>query len=161
MHLVGQVIRTSDIEKNRGRHQAWMDYVDYFDREGRIEANFSQSIKPYITMLAKRFTTIEIEHVAKFRRFYAIRIYELLMQYRKTGWRNIKIEDFRDILQIQKGQYPRFAELRRRVIEPAVKEINDKSEYLVEWEKVMDGRTVKGLAFKFSEKQQMELSLNS
>lgn len=157
--LVGQVIRTSDVAKKKGRHQAWMDYVDYFDREGRIEANFSESIKPYVTLLVERFTTIGIAHVAKFRSFYAIRVYELLMQYRKTGYRQLSIEEFREVLQIGKGQYPRFTELRRRIIEPALLEINEKSDYNVEWDKVNEGRKTVGLTFSFVEKKQMALAL--
>ena len=157
--LVGQVIRTSDVDRKKGRHQAWMDYVDYFDREGRIEANFSESVKPYITLLAKRFTTIGIAHVAKFRSFYAIRVYELLMQYQSIGHRRLSIEEFRDILQIGKGQYGRFTELRRRVIEPAIAEINEKGDYAVGWEKITEGKKTVGLAFEFTEKQQMALAL--
>ena len=74
--------------------------MDYFDREGRIEANFSESVKPYISLLAKRFTTIGIEDVAKFKSFYAIRFYELMMQYRQFERRRFDLEELRDILQI-------------------------------------------------------------
>lgn len=157
--LVGQVIRTSDIEKKKGRHQAWMDYVEYYDREGRIEANFSESIKPYITMLAARFTTMPIDEVARFKSFYAIRIFELLVQYEKFAKRQFEIDELREILQIGAKQYEKFADFRKRVIEPAIEEINEKSIYLVEWDKVTQGRKVTGVTFDFREKQQLALGL--
>lgn len=158
--LVGQVIRTSDVDRKKGRHQNWMDYVDYFDREGRIEANFSESIKPYISLLAKRFTTIGIEDVAKFKSFYAIRFYELMMQYRQFERRRFDLEELRDILQISSTQYEKFADFRKRVLEPALKEISEKSAYNVSWEKIADGRRVVGVEVVFEAKQQLALALS-
>jgi plasmid replication initiation protein len=157
--LVGQVIRTSDLSHQSGRHQNWMDYVDYFDGEGRIEASFSPSIKPYISLLAKRFTTIGIEHVAKFRSFYAIRMFELLMQFQSTGERRIALDDLRDILRIGQEQYPKFNDLRKRVIDPSIQEINEKSDYTVEWTKTKAGRRVIGIHFNFCRDNQLSLPL--
>ncbi len=158
--LVGQVIRTSDLSLKSGRHQNWMDYVDYFDDEGRIEASFSQSIKPYIGMLAKQFTTIGIEHVAKFRSFYSIRLYELLMQYKTIGHRRLPLDELKDILQIGSSQYAVFNDLRKRVIDVAVREINERSDYIVTWSKLKTGRRVTGILFTITLDNQMELGLD-
>ncbi len=157
--LVGKVIRTADIDKRMGRHQAWMDYVQYYDCEGRIEANFSASLKPYITQIAHSYTSIGIDHMAKFRSFYTIRLYEMALQYLKIGYRDLEVGEFREILQIGKKQYSRFTELRRRVIEPAINEINERSEYAVGWEKIGKGNRVTGIRLTVSNKQQLSLGL--
>lgn len=42
-----------------------------------------------------------------------------------------------------------FGNLRKRVIEPAVKELLEKDGLLLEWEAIKAGRKVTGLDFKF------------
>ena len=154
-----QVIRTSDVGRRMGRHQNWMDYVNYYDDEGRIEASFSPSIKPYISLLARRFTTMGITHVAKFGSFYAIRLYELLLQFRETGWRRLELTELREILQIGPKQYPKFSEFRHRIIEPSVLEINAKSDYRVTWAKEIEGRNVVAVRFEFERQAQLSLAI--
>lgn len=156
--LVGKVIRTSDKSRRMGKHQSLMDYVEYFDREGRVEANFSASLKPYVSMIAHSYTSIGITH-AKFGRFYTIRIFELIMQYLKIGERKISLDDLRDILDLTESQYKKFAEFRRRVLDPSIAEINEKTEYEVSWEKKTTGRVVTGIVFSVDYKEQMALNL--
>ena len=59
---------------------------------------------------------------------YAIRFYELMMQYRSTGKREISLEDIRWMFQLQ-NKYPVWADLKRWVIDQATKEINQYSPY--------------------------------
>jgi len=53
---------------------------------------------PYLTQLTQQFTAIVVKNVSALKRTYSIRIYELLMQFQKTGNRLIKIDDFRAML---------------------------------------------------------------
>ncbi|WP_186297789.1 replication initiation protein [Sedimenticola selenatireducens] len=78
---------------------------------------------------------------------------------RKFGKRQFEIGELREILQIGAKQYEKFADFRKRVIEPATEEINERSIYKVEWEKVTQGRKVTGVAFDFQEKQQLALGI--
>ena len=50
-----------------------------------------------------------------------------------------------------------FGELRRRIIEPAVKELIAKNNLLIEWTPTKAGRRVTGLEFKFKPNPQPEL----
>ena len=52
-----------------------------------------------------------------------------------------------------------FGQLKRRVIEPAVKELREKDGVRLEWEPVKAGRKVVGLDFKFSPDPQIKLDL--
>ena len=89
----------------------------------------------------------------KFKRFYTIRLFELLMQFEKTKERYIKLESLRDAFQVEKNKYPFFADFRKWVLVPSIKEINEKTEWLVYWEQKKTGKKVTSISFYFSRKE--------
>ena len=155
--LLETIIQTYDHEARVGEMCVLADYLRYFDDEARIECSFTKWVEPYIHYLSKNFTRIQLTEAVKFRSFYTIRIYELLMQFQATGERQITLNKLREILQLEKKQYSRFADLKRWVVDKAVREINEKSEYEVSWNKVRTGRQVTGLMFVFEERKQRRL----
>jgi plasmid replication initiation protein len=52
-----------------------------------------------------------------------------------------------------------FKDLRRRIIEPAVHELRQKDNLILEWEAQKAGRKVIGLAFKFAPDPQGKLEI--
>lgn len=130
----------------------------YKKGDGAVEISWSPEILPYLTLLGKRFTSYELREVVGLTSAYAIRLYELLIQFQSTGERYIGIEDFRECLAIGE-KYPRFSSLKERVIQPSVRSINLHSDLYVEWEGIKKGRAVASLHFWFERKQQRELEL--
>lgn len=60
---------------------------------------------------------------------------------------------------VSEEQYAKFSDFKRRVIVPAVKEINQKSDIdVVSWEALRKGRKVTGIRFSCKRKDQMELN---
>jgi plasmid replication initiation protein len=133
--------------KTRDRFR-WVDCVKYWDGEAKVTLSFSNSIRPYLTLLHQQFTTYELKQVSQLRTAYSIRFYELLVQFIKTGERYITLEKLREILEI-KNQYPRFYDLKKYIIEPSVTNINISTNLTVEWDAIKNGRTIVGLLFVF------------
>lgn len=154
--LLGKKIILLDRKNKSGLGRIWLDRFDYFDKEARIQASFSHWIYPYISQLAKQFTSIEFRQVARFKSYYAIRLFELLMQFEKTGKRLITIEKLKTILGIEK-EYPRYTNLKARVIEPSIREINEKSGYTAEYSQIKTGRIITSLRFTFRKNRQNDL----
>ena len=75
------------------------------------------------------------------------------MQFNKTGERYIKISSLRKIFQIEKKKYSRFADLKRWVLEPSIKEIESKTPWLINWSPVKSGRKTTSLSFSFCQKE--------
>lgn len=149
-------IRTYDEKAQvRGRFR-WISGVEYHDGEGKVTLGFSPQIAPYLTMLHARFTSYELKQVSRLGSAYAIRLYELLKQFNSTGERTLSIERLRQRLELV-DVYPRFYDLKRWVIEPAMKEINANTDLQVEWDAERKGRKVVGLYFVFSDQQQLPL----
>lgn len=129
----------------------------YFDGEGKIELVFSDLIMPYLTQLKGQFTSIAVKNVSALKRTYSIRIYELLMQFKKTGDRLIGVDDFRSMLGLE-DKYKKFSELNKFVIKPAIKELNEKSNLVVSVDSVKKGRAVVVLHFHFKEDKQIKIN---
>lgn len=156
------LITAVDRKTGRRRETNWMDFIEYLPAEGRIEASFSESLRPLIGELSKQFTRVAMEHVGKFRSVYTIRIFELLMQFKlskRNPYRVVEVAELREMMGIEKGQYPLFSDFRKRVIVPAVREINQRSNYSVEWSPLKKGRIINAIKFDFDEKLQQEFML--
>jgi len=107
---------------------------------------------PYLCELKGQFTRYKLEHIGKMTSLYAIRLYELLMQWKTTGIREIEIAWLKNKFQIE-DKYKSIKDLKKYVINPAVKDINNHSNYSVEWTQRKTGRRVTHLIFTFAEKQ--------
>jgi plasmid replication initiation protein len=86
---------------------------------------------------------------------YAIRLYELLMQWKTTGKREIEIDWLKKQFEIE-DKYAAIKDLKKRIIDPAVKDINEHSNFNVVWEQRKTGRRVTHLTFTFAEKQPLK-----
>ena len=82
---------------------------------------------------------------------YAIRLYELLVQWQTTGKREVEIDWLKKQFQLDEG-YDRMDNFKARVLDPAIKDINEHSNLQVSWTQRKSGRRVTHLTFYFSEK---------
>lgn len=130
----------------------WVQEVVYQEAQGTIALRFSQPMVPYLSQLTEQFTRYALTDVAKMTSSHAIRLYELLCQWRDAGERVVSVEWFRESLQLE-NRYSRIPDLKRWVIEPAVKQINELSPMWVKWDQRKTGRRVSHLVFTFGEKR--------
>lgn len=120
---------------------------------------FNERIVPFLSELRKNFTQFNIEDVAGFSSSYSMRIYQAMMQFKSTGYRKIKLTDLRYMLALG-SKYEATKDLKVRVIDTAVKEINDKSPYTVKYEMLKTGRKFTHLELKFKLKNTSKKALN-
>lgn len=124
----------------------------YFKQEGRFYIEFHEDLMPYIANLKARYTKYELVNIGAFTSTHTIRLYELCSQYKSVGVREIKLEDIKDWLQIS-NKYPLFKDLKKRVLSPAIDEINAKSDLTVLLEPVKRGRSIVALKFTIQTKK--------
>lgn len=72
--------------------------------------------------------------------------------------RVIPVKDLREKLGIL-TKYPKFSDFRRRVILPAIKIINAKTDIQVTWEPIKKGRTIEAISFEYKRNAQLSLSI--
>lgn len=129
----------------------WVQEVVYQKDQGTIALRFSQPMVPYLSQLTEQFTRYALTDVARMDSAHAIRLYELLCQWRDSGEREVSIEWLREAFQLE-GKYPAIKDFKRWVIQPAVEQINEHSPMWVKWSQRKTGRRVSHLVFTFGEK---------
>lgn len=129
----------------------WVQSIRYRKAEGKVELRFTKDMLPYLTQLTEQFTRYALEDVATMTSAHAIRLYELLCQWRGSKRREVSVEWLREAFQLN-DKYSLFYEFKRWVIQPAVDQINEHSPLWVKWEQRKTGRKVTHLIFTFGEK---------
>ena len=126
----------------------------------RVVIFFSPQIVPYLVNLKANFTKYLQSDISNVTGAYTIRFYEFICQYRSIGKREISIADLRFMLNIG-DKYPLFYDFKKRVIEPAIKEINEKTPMQISYEQKKKGKTVVSILLKFKEKSQEKQDKNN
>lgn len=132
----------------------WVSQIAYIDDQAKVEIIFAPAIIPLITRLEEQFTKYDIEQVRELSTGYSVRLYELLIAWRSTGKTPIiEIQDFRKKIGVLDSDYPRMFDFKKRVLEPAITQINEKTDIKVNMEQHKTGRFITGFSFKFKQKQ--------
>ncbi|WP_269915497.1 replication initiation protein RepM [Acinetobacter sp. HY1485] len=128
----------------------WVSKIAYADNLGVLEVTFASDVVPLIIRLEKHFTSYQLKQVSQLSSKYAIRLYEILISWREVGKTPvITIQDFRNKIGLENSEYLRMDNLKRIVIEPAIKQINKYTDIYVEYEQFKSGRSIVGLQFRF------------
>jgi len=139
-------------EADKPKLTRWVQTIEYRDDEGTVALRFGTDMVPYLSQLTQQFTRYALADVSKMTSAHAIRLYELLCQWRDVGQREVSVAWLREVLQLE-GRYDRIPDLKRWVIEPAVKQINEHSPMTVAWSQRKTGRRVTHLTFTFETKE--------
>ncbi|MGL6184397.1 MAG: replication initiation protein [Clostridium chrysemydis] len=101
------------------------------------------------------YSPIDLKLVRKARGFYTIKIYGLLRmwsRYNDTVTKRYTIETIKSICDIFEGtSYDMYADFKRRILVPAIKEINEKLNMKVEYKEIKKMRKVQEIEFTFTD----------
>lgn len=113
---------------------------------------FSKSVLPFLSNLSANFTQYFLQDIAGLSSAYSIRLYELMMQFKSTGYRKIRLDELRNMLDLN-NKYPLTADLKRWVIDTAIDELNEKSPITVSYNLLKTGRKFSHIELKFKPKE--------
>lgn len=131
----------------------WVDKIGYIDDLGCVELVFASDVIPLITRLEARYTEYELKQVVGLQSEYAIRLYELIIQWRSVGRTSqISLVELREKLGLV-DEYQRIEAFKRRVLELAITQINEHTDITVEYEQHKQGRIIIGFTFRFKVKK--------
>jgi plasmid replication initiation protein len=134
----------------------WISQATYIDGEGAIEVIFTPAVVNEITRIhgiEQFFTKYTLEQTAQLKSLYAVRLYELLIQWREARKTQLfELETFREQLGLGVNDYKRMSDFKRRVLESSIKEINEKTDIKVSYTQEKKGTTILGFKFAVREK---------
>ena len=132
----------------------WVSEIGYIDQEAVVQLIFAPAIVPFITRLEQCFTQYEIQQISELSTGYAIRLYELLIAWRTTGKTPlIELMQFRQKMGVLDNKYTAMCDLKKRVLDPAIKQVNEFTDINVTCEQHKKGRAIVGFSFKFKQKE--------
>lgn len=119
----------------------------YQEGRGHLVVKFNDDMRPLLLQLRERFTRYRLRSVFGLRAFSAFRIYELCKQHQGLGTRTLDLDRLRRLLRLE-DLYPRYRDFRRRVLEQARREINEKTDLRIGFEEIRVGRAVQAVRFR-------------
>ena len=147
----------------------WVHAIDYYEKLGKVVLYFAPKLIPYIADLEGGYRSFEKLQVSNFKSKHTFKLYKLLIQWQGKGHRELTLVDIRKIFDLGKS-YDRTAELKRKVIDPAVKDINDHTNLWVGtkaerkknlyYSQRKNGRSVVALQFTFGFKDEVDAPKN-
>jgi plasmid replication initiation protein len=137
----------------------WVQKVGYIEKHACITMYLTQDVLSMVGQLKNQFTHYQLSMMSDLSSIHAIRIYEMMMQWRTTKVvPSIGIEDLRARLGLSEDEYPRMFDFKKRVLDHAVDAINEHTDITVSYEQQKTGRNVTGFIFKFKQKNTKEKS---
>ena len=138
---------SDDLIKVKSR---WVQKIAYREKSGAVYFQFSTDLIPLITNLKEYFTSYYLSQTSDFSSTYATRLFELLMQWKSTNAIPVMaLHELRNSLGVEENQYKLVADFKKRVLDIAVNQINETTDYKIEYEQHKEGRTITGFSFKF------------
>ena len=119
----------------------------YLHGEGAIEIHLSNEIKPFLRNLSREFTQYKISNICPLSSLYAVRLYELLKSQEFFRRRIFDLGELRYKLGVEKNKYSRFSDFKIRVLDIAKREINAKTDLIIDYRYQKKRQKIVGIIF--------------
>ena len=152
-------IRYNILKKNRkSKIFGAFTLISEFEYErGVITYSFPHKIRNMI-LNPKMFGKINLVVIKSLRSRYSIALYELAEDYLNAQIPKMTMDKFRDLMGLDEGQYYKFSMLKKRVIDVAVNEINDRENinFTITYEIGKEGQKITHIKFIVQKKENTE-----
>ena len=130
--------------------------AEYFEGKGVMELCFDPKLKPYLLQLKEQFTMMPLREVLSLRSIYAIRIYEMMQQFKSTGFFVTSVDDLKYKLGIE-DKYKSYNLFKKNVILQAQKELEATGMAFV-FVEIKKGKKVDRLEFRLIPEKEVVLT---
>ena len=142
-----------------------------------FRVTFEKKLRGFLLHVSRLYTDVTLSTVMAMQSGYSPRLYEYFRSYKYTQTKsglNYTVNELKRALNLiyrdkhthkpieinghVKYKYPRFADFNRKVLKPAIKEINAYSPYTVKANKYREGRRVAGITVHMKKKTVKQLN---
>lgn len=153
MSVIG--IRDTVNGKRRYRSVSPISKCEYVEGQGYILAKFNDDLQDLLLQLTGNFTMYRLKQYMQLESMYSMRIYELAMMRADISHYRIETDELRAILSCE-DKYARFADFKRRTLEMARSEINEKTDISFRYKIERKGRTPTHVHFYITDEAEDE-----
>ena len=132
----------------------WLEKAKLHKGSGKIKVRLDEDIQKYVIGLFDNFTQYSLISTLPMKSSYSFRLFELLKSYAFQKQHTFDIDDLK--IKLSATHYSNFKDFRKKVIEIAVKEINEYTEIETTWEPIYKGRKVESVLFNIKQRDTWE-----
>lgn len=120
----------------------WLQGISYQDQQGYLLLHFSDPLAFLIEHTGKAYTKYDYVKTVVFTGTSSKRIYELITKWQKLGSTpEMSVFEWKDLFGVA-DKYPKVAEFRRRILDPAIEQINQQGDFKLEIMPIKAGRNI-------------------
>lgn len=141
----------------------WLAKVRTNKKSGIAHIKIDEDLAPYLFDLRERFTQYGLYNILGMKSASSVRMYELMKSYAisQTQIKVFDLAELKRLLMVEDVKsYDRFPDFRRKVLEIAIREINELTDINVSYDTVKRGNKVVQLKFRISKKEGIESYLS-
>ena len=139
-NLTTTLIYFIDPITNEQTYCCWLSSHSYKEGTGIINVEISEKLKPVLIGFKERYTVFKIPIFGKIKGGYPIRIYEFLKSKASLGRYITTIDDLRKTIQIPPNKMPLVGDLNKKIIAPALSQLEEKTDIIATYRKANTGR---------------------
>lgn len=122
----------------------------YNKTEGSITIEFTDRIMPYLAQeVRKKFVLYNLKEIVNFGSFYTTRLYELIQEFKETGWVRKSVDQLREGFAVG-DKLKLYADFKRKTFIHACQEINNQYNLDLRFKEIKKGRKVVAVEFYFN-----------
>ena len=137
----------------------WWHHITYVKGEARFLVQLHDYMKPILLEFKKNITPFgksSLLYISQMEKLYTPRFYYMLCSYQAQYKNELEFEvtELMNILQVKKSQRENYGELKRKILTPALEEINRITDLNVTFsESQKMGKKVTHIRFEFTKKE--------
>lgn len=128
---------TVEIDEGTKGNRLWIgrtlfSKMQYSEGKGQVIMKFNEEMRELLLDIKETYTKFRLGYVINFKNQYSFRLYEILKSWEKAGERTVLVDELREYFNLEPTQYERYTQLKSRVINKCIEEINRFSDIQVE-----------------------------
>ena len=149
-----KLMKTSIILEKPELSETWeiniCSMAKYNNKQGTIIINFTDHIMPYLAQVRAKFVLYNLKEIANFGSLYTTRLYELIQEFKETGWMLKSVKQLREIFAVG-NTFKLYGDFKKYTFVHACQEINDNHDMELSFEELKEGRKVVAVKFFFKQ----------
>lgn len=148
--LMEKILRIDSLDGKKTLKINVCSSAEYDKSEGKITIEFTDKIMPYLAQVKEKFLLYNIKDISNFGSLYTTRLYELLQEYKKTGWMEKSVNELRESFAVQ-NKFKKYSDFKRYTFGHGCKEIRYNYPNIgLHFEEKKEGRKVIAVKFIFN-----------
>lgn len=124
--------------------------AEYNKSSGSITINFTDHIMPYLAQVKEKFVLYNLKEIANFGSLYTTRLYELIQEFKETGWMLKSVKQLREAFAVG-DKFKLYGHFKAKTFAHACQEINNNYDIGLRFEEIKEGRKVVAIKFFFKQ----------